>query len=79
MKLEMDLRGTAAPSKSIVGHVSGPQVDSFTLDIRRELDGVDDETRQEALLAVRAVVQARKRPVVVDAMLLTEGDDANVS
>ena len=68
MKLEMDLRGTAAPSKSIVGHVSGPQLDGLYLEIRQELLDADDDTKQEALLLVRELAKSRRRPVVVDAM-----------
>lgn len=70
MKLEMDLRGTAAPSKSIVGHVSGPQLDALYLGIRQELLDLDDEAKQEALLLIRDFAKARKKPVVVDAMPL---------
>ena len=64
MKLEMDLRGTAAPSKSIVGHVNGPQLDALYLEIRQELLDADNDTKQDALLMVRQLVQSRKKPVV---------------
>jgi hypothetical protein len=70
MKLEMDLRGTAAPSKSIVGHVHGPQLDALYLDIRQELLDLGDGDRQEALLLMREFAKSRKKPVVVDAMPL---------
>jgi hypothetical protein len=70
MKLEMDLRGTAAPSKSIVGHVNGPQLDALYLDIRQELLDLSDGDRQEALLLIREFAKSRKKPVVVDAMPL---------
>ncbi len=64
MKLEMDLRGTAAPSKSIVGHVNGPQLDALYLEIRQELLDANNDTKQDALLMVRQLVQSRKKPVV---------------
>jgi hypothetical protein len=70
MKLEMDLRGTAAPSKSIVGHVHGPQLDSLYLDIRQELLDLSDGDKQEALLLMREFAKSRKKLVVVDAMPL---------
>jgi hypothetical protein len=70
MKLEMDLRGTAAPTKSIVGHISGPRLDSLYLDIRQELLDLSDGDRQEALLLIREFAKSRKKPVVVDAMPL---------
>jgi hypothetical protein len=78
MKLEMDLRGTAAPSKSIVGHVSGPQLDALYLDIREVLLDADEETRQEVLDHARELVKSRRKPVVVDLNLfpkeLTDGN-----
>jgi len=70
MKLEMDLRGTAAPTKSIVGHVNGPQLDALYLDIRQELLDLNDGDRQEALLLMHEFAKSRKKPVVVDAMPL---------
>jgi DNA-binding CsgD family transcriptional regulator len=70
MKLEMDLRGTAAPSKSIVGHVNGPQLDTLYLEIRQELLDLGDEAKQDALLLMREFAKSRKKPVVVDAMPL---------
>jgi hypothetical protein len=70
MKLEMDLRGTAAPSKSIVGHVHGPQLDALYLEIRQELLDLSDGDKQEALLLMREFAKSRKKPVVVDAMPL---------
>jgi hypothetical protein len=79
MKLEMDLRGTAAPTKSIVGHVSGPQLDALYLDIRQELIDLDDDAKHEALLMMRKFAKSRKKPVVVTAMLLDGGTDVNFS
>jgi hypothetical protein len=80
MKLEMDLRGTAAPSKSIVGHVNGPQLDGLYLEIREVLLDADDETRQEVLDRARELVKARRKPVVVDAMpIRKELTDGNLS
>jgi hypothetical protein len=77
MKLEMDLRGTAAPSKSIVGHVTGPQLDALYLDIREVLLDADEETRQEVLDHARELVKSRRKPIVVDLNLfpkeLTDG------
>jgi hypothetical protein len=70
MKLEMDLRGTAAPSKSIVGHVSGPQLDALYLEIRQELIDLCDGDKQDALLLMKEFAKSRKKPVVVDAMPL---------
>jgi hypothetical protein len=79
MKLEMDLRGTAAPSKSIVGHVTGPQLDALYLDIRQELIDLDDDAKHEALLMMREFAKSRKKPVVVTAKLLDGGTDVNFS
>ena len=70
MKLEMDLRGTAAPTKSIVGHVNGPQLDALYLEIRQELLDLDSDAKQEALILMREFAESRKKPVVVDAMPL---------
>jgi hypothetical protein len=64
MKLEMDLRGTAAPSKSIVGHVSGPQLDALYLEIRQELLDLSDGDKQDALLLMREFATSRKKPVL---------------
>jgi hypothetical protein len=55
MKLEMDLRGTAAPAKSLVGHVHdaenlGPYR-KFVLAVR----GLDESQIEELLTAARAV------------------------
>jgi hypothetical protein len=62
------LTGSNAPTKSIVGHVNGPQLDALYLEIRQELLDADDDTKQEALLMVRELVKSRRKPVVVDAM-----------
>src|SRR5271157_5475119 len=47
------IKGTAAPTKSIVGHVNGPQLDPLYLDIRQELLDLSDDDKQEALLLMR--------------------------
>ncbi len=65
-----ELHGADEPSKSIVGHVSGPQLDSLYLEIRQELLDLSDGDRQEALLLMREFAKSRKKPVVVDAMPL---------
>jgi hypothetical protein len=64
------IKGTAAPTKSIVGHVSGPRLDALYLEIRQELLDLSDGDKQEALLLMRDFAKSRKRPVVVDAMPL---------
>ncbi|HKV79755.1 MAG TPA: hypothetical protein VJP02_16515 [Candidatus Sulfotelmatobacter sp.] len=80
MRLEVDLTGTAAPSKSIVGHVSGPKLDSLYLDIREVLLDLDEENKQEALQVMREFAKQRKKPVVITAKFITEGNnDANFS
>src|ERR1700688_321851 len=58
MKLEMDLRGTAAPTKSIVGHVNGPQLDALYLEIRQELLDLDSDAKQEALILMREFAES---------------------
>jgi DNA-binding Lrp family transcriptional regulator len=73
------LLGLDAPTKSISAHVSGPQLDALYLDIRAELLDLNDGDKQEALLLIREFAKARKQPVVVDAMLLSEGTDADIS
>jgi hypothetical protein len=55
------IKGTAAPTKSIVGHVNGPQLDALYLDIRQELLDADDATKQEALVMVRELVKSRRK------------------
>jgi hypothetical protein len=65
-----DLHGADAPSKSIVGHISGPQLDSLYLAIRQELLDLSDGDKQEALLLLRQFAKSRTKPVVVDAMPL---------
>jgi hypothetical protein len=79
MKLEMDLRGTAAPTKSIHATVSGPQLDALYLDIRQELIDLDDDAKHEALLMMRKFAKSRKKPVVVTAKLINGGTDAYFS
>lgn len=64
------IKGTAAPSKSIVGHVSGPQLDALYLEIRQELLDLSDGDKQDAMLLMREFAKSRKKPVVVDAMPL---------
>lgn len=64
------LTGSNAPTKSIVGHVSGPKLDALYLDIRQELLDLSDGDKQDALLLMREFARSRKKPVVVDAMPL---------
>ncbi|SPF44747.1 hypothetical protein SBA1_550112 [Candidatus Sulfotelmatobacter kueseliae] len=69
------IKGTAAPSKSIVGHVSGPQLDALYLDIRQELLDADEETRQLALTMVRELVQSRRKEIInAELPQLSDGD-----
>jgi hypothetical protein len=77
---EMRLTGTAAPTKSIVGHVNGPQLDALYLDIRQELLHLSDEDQHGALLLMREFARSRKKPVVITTKFISEGNnDANVS
>jgi DNA-binding Lrp family transcriptional regulator len=64
------LLGLNAPTKSIVGHVSGPQLDALYLNIRQELIDLSDADKQDALLLMREFAKSRKKAVVVDAMPL---------
>jgi hypothetical protein len=64
------LTGSNAPSKSIVGHVTGPQLDALYLEIRQELLDLENDAKQDALLLIREFAKSRKKPVVVDAMPL---------
>jgi hypothetical protein len=72
------LKGTAAPAKSIVGHVNGPQLDALYLEIREVLLDADEPTRQEVLDHARQLVKSRRKPIVVDLNLfpkeLTDGN-----
>ncbi len=79
MKLQIMLTGTAAPTRAIVGHVKGPQLDALYLDVRQELLNLSDEDKQEALRLMREFAKSRRKPVVVDAMLISEGDRADLS
>lgn len=74
MKLEMDLCGTAAPTKSIHATVKGPQLDSLYLDIREVLLDLDDEAKHEALILMREFARQRKKPVVITTKFITEGE-----
>ena len=73
------LTGSNAPSKSIVGHVSGPKLDSLYLDIREVLLDLDDADKQEALLLMRGFAKQRKKPVVITTKFLTEVNDEQLS
>ena len=75
MKLEVDLTGTAAPTKSIHATVKGPQLDSLYLDIRAALIDLDDEAKQEALILMRGFAKQRKKPVLITTQFITEGDN----
>lgn len=80
---EMKLTGTAAPSKAIIGHMSGPKLDSLYLDIREVLLDLSDGDKQEALLLMRDFAKSHRKPVVVDAMpmqrSLTDGKLSSTS
>ena len=79
MKLEMDLRGTAAPTKSIHATVKGPQLDALYLDIRQELLHLSEEDKHQALLLMREFARSRKKPVVVTTKFISEGNhDVNL-
>ena len=73
------LTGSNAPSKSIVGHVSGPKLDSLYLDIREVLLDLDDADKQEALLLMRGFAKQRKKPAVITTKFLTEVNDEQLS
>jgi hypothetical protein len=60
------LLGLNAPTKSIVGHVNGPQLDALYLEIRQVLLDADEPTRQEVLDHARELVKSRRKPIVVD-------------
>ena len=72
-----ELHGADEPSKSIVGHVSGPKLDSLYLDIRELLLDLDDEAKAEALLLMRDFAKQRKKPVVITAKFITEGESCH--
>jgi hypothetical protein len=59
-----ELHGADEPTKSIVGHVSGPKLDSLYLEIRAELLDLSDGDKQEALLLMREFAKSRKKPVL---------------
>jgi DNA-binding Lrp family transcriptional regulator len=74
------LLGLNAPTKSIVGHVSGPKLDSLYLDIREVLLDLSDGDKQEALLLMREFAKTHKKPVVITAKFISEGNsDAQLS
>lgn len=76
----MRLEGTAAPTKSIVGHLRGPQLDALYLDIRQELLHLSDDDKHEALLLMREFAKSRKKPVLITTKFIGEGNDnANFS
>lgn len=67
------LSGSNAPTKSIVGHVSGPKLDKLYLDIREVLLDLTDEDKQAALTLMREFAKTHKKPVVITAKFLSEG------
>jgi DNA-binding transcriptional MocR family regulator len=67
MKLEMDLRGTAAPTKSISANLNvNPEHSKDYLDYREAFAGLYDDERQEELARVKARPRT-SRPPVMDA------------
>ncbi len=68
-----EMYGADAPAKSIVGHINGPQLDALVLDIRAVLLDADQATKEECLKSCKEIVRRNKKPLVVDAMQLTDG------
>lgn len=71
--------GLNAPTKSIQAHVSGARLDSLYLDIRVILQDLDRADQEAALSLMVDFAKSRKKPVVVDAMILRSADDAKLS
>src|SRR5258708_40238701 len=62
MKLEMDLRGTAAPAKSIVGHVNDAENIGPYRQFGIACRGLEDDQFQEWLAMARGM-ERKKRPM----------------
>jgi len=82
MKLEIDLRGTAAPTKSIAGHVDlNPEhSDEYLLD-REAMAGLSDEQRHEVRVFAKSLPR-QWEPTPIESFFtkaLPEGDDREVS
>jgi hypothetical protein len=73
------LLGLNAPTKSIVGHVSGPQLDALYLDVREVLIDLDKSAQEEGLQLLREWAATRKKPVITTVPGLLEAGDANFS
>lgn len=77
---EMDLAGTAAPTKSISARLSGPQLDALYLDIRQVLLDLDEADRPEGLQLLQDWAKTKIKPrVLVATKFITEGTDENIS
>lgn len=64
-EFEAKLTGSAEPSKSLVGHVSGPALDTWVLDAHKILhDCESDEEKQAALAVMREYVTSRRKVVL---------------
>ena len=67
---EVKLVGSAAQSKAVVAHFSGPKLDALYLDIRAILMDLPREDQDQGLEHLRAWAKNRKKPVTVAAMVL---------
>jgi hypothetical protein len=79
IQTKIKLLGTAAPTKSIVGHVSGPQLDALYLDVREVLIDLDKSAQEEGLQLLREWAATRKKPVITSVPGLLEASDADFS
>jgi hypothetical protein len=67
MRLEMDLLGTNAPSRSIQAHVSSSaQLDPLYLDVRSVLQSLEEADQQAGLELLRDFARSRVRPLTID-------------
>jgi hypothetical protein len=63
MKLEMDLCGTSAPSKSITAHI-GAQLDPLYLDVRAVLQDLEETDQLAGLELLREWAASKLRPTI---------------
>jgi hypothetical protein len=68
----MRLCGTAAESKAVIAHVSGPKLDSLYLDVRAILMDLPREDQEEGLEHLRSWAKNRKPPVTVTVLMLED-------
>lgn len=80
MRLEMDLLGTSAPTKSIQAHVSSAKLDPLYLAVRSVLQDLEEDDQLAGLELLRQFAKTKRKPMTIDLAAvpqLTDGDSQN--